>query len=185
MEKCKERCISSTLMPLYRTAKFRAKLLYSNESFDFILAKVEAIFSFHTRLSIQRMLDIILKNFFILSTKINDDWLNDQLDLHSILFKFETALNFYSWNYSFTDQDQIFCFTKYLLLICPPLKNPLLKYLPLKSYILAQSFLSFTVICTFKLSILLYSKTAHEGKKHVKYMFCSNMYIQNVYFFVF
>ena len=64
------------------------------------------------------------------------------------------------------------------------MKNPLLKYLPLKSYILAQSFLSFTVICTFKLSILLYSKTAHEGKKLVKYMFCSNMYIQNVYFFI-
>ena len=116
MEKCKERCISSTLMPLYRTAKLRAKLLYSNESFDFILAKVEAIFfSFHTRLSIQRMLDIILKNFFILSTKFNDDWLNDQLDLHSIFLKFERALNFYSWNYSFTDQDVIFCFTKYLL----------------------------------------------------------------------
>ena len=128
------------------------------------------------------MLDIILKNFFILSTKFNDDWLNDQLDLHSILFKFETALNFYSWNYSFTDQDVIFCFTKYLLLKCPPLKNPLLKYLPLKSYILAQSFLSFTVICTFKLSILLYSKVVHEGKKVVKFMFCTNMYIQNVYF---
>ena len=57
LEKCKERCILSTLMPLYHTAKFRANLLYSYDSFDSILAKVGAVFSFHTRLSMQRMLD--------------------------------------------------------------------------------------------------------------------------------
>ena len=43
----------------------------------------------------------------------------------------------------------------------------------------------FVATCTFKMSILLYSKTAHEGNKHVKFMFCNNMYIQNVYFVVF
>ena len=34
----------------------------------------------------------------------------------------------------------------------------------------------FVATCTFKMSILLYSKTAHEGNKHVKFMFCNTMY---------
>ena len=130
MEKCKEKCISSTLMPLYRTAKFKANLIYSYDNFNSILAKVEAIFfSFHTRLS------MIL---FYSQHKIDDDWLNDQLDSSSIHFKSETALNFYSWNYSLTEQDVIFCFTKYLLL----------KY----------------VHHCIQIVYLLYSKTAHKGK---------------------
>ena len=36
----------------------------------------------------------------------------------------------------------------------------------------------FVATCTFKMSILLYSKTAHEGNKHVKFMSCNNMYIK-------
>ena len=43
----------------------------------------------------------------------------------------------------------------------------------------------FVATCTFKMSILLYSKTAHEGNKHVKFMFCNTMYVQNVYSVVF
>ena len=39
-------------------------------------------------------------------------------------------------------------------------------------------------ICTFKRSISQYL-TVHEVKKHVKFMFCSNMHIQNVYVAVF
>ena len=37
--------------------------------------------------------------------------------------------------------------------------------------------LCFVAICTFKKSVLWYSKTAHDGKKLFKLMFCHKLYI--------